>query len=161
MNRLQNLADRLAIVIGRPARKARLFNGLECLAIVAGARVESAVVKRRGGGRLRRRGIMTDRDLISIRRRHVTDIQGFLNGRKRYLGGVFDLFGIVRHVQPTPLFHASGKSRDRRPHIWTPVLQCLARCEREAVGAARLVRYFRKHPIGLAVRMKWLLLIQS
>ena len=126
LDRLQNLTDGLAIVIGGPPRKALRFNGLECLAILtvlavaAGAHVERAFVIGRGHGRY---GVMMDRHLILIGRRRVTDVEGFLNSRKRHLGGVFDLFWIVRHDQPTPLFHASGKpcATHRRKPGCTPV----------------------------------------
>src|ERR1700722_6971614 len=39
---------------------------------------------------------------VVIGRGNITDVQGFLNGRKRDFGRVFDLLGIVRHVQSEP-----------------------------------------------------------
>ena len=42
---------------------------------------------------------------IAIAFRRIPDVQGFLGGRKRDFGRVFDLFGIVRHVQSEPSFY--------------------------------------------------------
>src|SRR6185437_10675843 len=100
--------------------------------------------------RTRRRDIAVERTARIVYWWRIRDVQGFLNGRKRDFCGVFDLFGIVRHVQSEPSFYQIHISVVRLSLAPT-ALQ--ARNRPPARGAkarplGRLVRYIRKHPIG-------------
>ena len=103
LERLQKLADGFAIVIGRAARRALLFDRLECRTVGRRAEVERSVVIRRGCGLLGGRRIAAHRRPAGIDG-YIADIESFLNGRKRDLGRIFDLLWVVRHVQPKPSF---------------------------------------------------------
>src|SRR5580704_7744486 len=122
LDRLQNLPDGLAVVIGGAPRRARLFDRLEDRPVGARAGIECGLVKcglviGRRRGRSRRRHIAAHRAARVVRDRTVADVEGFLNGRKRDFSRVFDLFGIVRHVQPEPscYLYASPKILRERP----------------------------------------------
>ena len=105
LKRLQDLSDGFAVVIGGAARRARLLDRLEDRPVGARADVERGFAVRRCRGRTRRRGSPRTELRASSVRGRVADVQGFLNGRKRDFGRVFDLFGIVRHVQSEPSFY--------------------------------------------------------
>src|SRR5271163_1772669 len=75
--------------------------------------------------------------MLAVGVRHVADVQGFLDGRKRDFGRVFDLFGIVRHVQSEPSFYlyASVKVlRDAARKLETGL--CPAWCEKRVCRSA-------------------------
>ena len=101
LDRLQNLSDGFAIVIGGAAGRARLIDRIEYLTLRACA----GVVRRFGIGRRcglnGRRAIVADRIPCRIDR-GVADVERLLNGGERDFGGIFDLLGIVRHVQSEP-----------------------------------------------------------
>jgi hypothetical protein len=102
LDRLQHLTDGFAVVIGGAARgHARLLHRVEHRPLGrARAHVESGFVECR---RWRRRDLVAGGSATAVRIGVAADIQGFLNGRKRNFGRVFDLFGIVRHVSLSPL----------------------------------------------------------
>ncbi|GCC45481.1 hypothetical protein chiPu_0029804, partial [Chiloscyllium punctatum] len=153
---LQHLADGLAIVIGGAARGARLLDRLE------GRTIGSRTGLERCGGKIRRRRRQAGRhrafvEGAAVFRALFADVEGFLDGRKRDFGGIFDLLGSVRHVQSKP----SHYLRVGEPAI-VPT-QARSRCpqaERKR-PPRRLVRYIHKHPMGRVVRMKCLRLILS
>jgi hypothetical protein len=101
LNGLQNLPDGFAIVIGGAARRARLLDRIEYLPILARPGVERAVVVR-GRRCAGRRRIVAWRTATVVEAGRLADVEGFLDGRKRDLGRVFDLLWIVRHVQSEP-----------------------------------------------------------
>ncbi len=111
LNGLQELPDGFAVVIGGAAGRTRLLDRLEARPIGVGPRIEGALVEIERAlvivlrGRVGRREIAVGRTARIIACRRVRDVQGFLNGRKRDFCGVFDLFGIVRHVQSEPSFY--------------------------------------------------------
>ena len=111
LNGLQNLPDGFAVVIGGAAGRARLLDRFEARPIGAGPGVEGALVEIERAlivvlrGRASRRLIAVGRTARIVGCRRVRDVQGFLNGRKRDFCRVFDLFGIVRHVQSEPSFY--------------------------------------------------------
>ncbi len=156
LKRLQNLPDGFAVVIGGAADRTRLLGRLEGRPIGARPGIEGALVEvepaliivlRR---RTCRRDIAVERTARIVYWWRIRDVQGFLNGRKRDFCGVFDLFGIVRHVQSEPSFYQIHISVVRLSFAPT-ALQ--ARNRPPARGAkarplGRLVRYIRKHPIG-------------
>ena len=123
LDRLQNLADGFAVVVGGAAGRARLLDRLEDRPVVARPGVECAFTvgrrRRRIGRRRRRRRhhVAAGRTPDIFNRGRVADVQGFLNRRKRDFGRVFDLLGIVRHVQSEPSFYFSRirQSPARRP----------------------------------------------
>ncbi len=102
---LQDLPDGFAIVIGGASgrARARLLDLVEDRPVGALPVVEGRFVV---GGRRRtwRHHVVTNVVAIvaAVVARHVADVQGFLNGRKRDFGRVFDLLGVVRHVQSEP-----------------------------------------------------------
>ena len=99
---LQNLSDRLTIVVGGAPGAARFIDRFEHRTIGARAGVERQIGKARcRSGNCRRRNFAVDRTAIRLCT-GFTDVQGFLDGRKRDFGGIFDLLGIVRHVQSKP-----------------------------------------------------------
>ena len=103
LKRLQDLPDGFAVVIGGAARRARLLDRLEDRAVGIRTDVEGAFAV--GRCRRRTRRIAADRTSPVVSPRCLADVQGFLNGRKRDFGRVFDLLGIVRHVQSEPSFY--------------------------------------------------------
>ena len=107
LNRLEQLADGLAIIIGRAPRQ-RLFGQL----VEAGALGHHPRLGRKVSRRRRCFGcgsVSPGRAGLARSWRRV-DVQGFLNRRQRNFGGIFGFLGIVGHVQFTPLFYASGGS---------------------------------------------------
>ena len=156
LDRLQQLADGFAVVIGGATRQRLLGARVVARALGDDARLGGEIVV--GSARSRRRGVGSRRVGIAGGRRLVADVQGFLNSRQRDFGGIFDLLGIVRHVQSTPLFYASGGSF-RDPGRVLPAGSGGSR--RKTSRCRKLVHHFRKHPIGLVMRMKWLPLRQS
>ena len=106
---LQNLSDGFAIVIGGATRRARLFDRIEYRPVHARTRINARIERGFGVGRGRgrnagrRKVVVADRIAIGIDG-GVTDVQRFLNGGKRDFGGIFDLLGIVRHVQSEPSY---------------------------------------------------------
>ncbi len=103
LQRLQKLADGFTVVIGGATRWALLFDRLECRTVGRRAEVERSVVIRRRRRLLGGRRVVTDRRPVGFGG-CIADIQGFLNGRKRNFGRIFDLLWVVRHVQPEPSF---------------------------------------------------------
>ena len=142
----------------RAACRARLLDRIEDRPILARPGVERAFVER--GRRSADRCRIADRAPIGVEVGRLADVQGFLNGGKRDFSRVFDLFGIVRHVQSEPscYFYASGRIVRECPGRPKPAVMP---ARRDAAGAGRLVRHIRKHPIGKAMRMKWSRLRQS
>ncbi len=116
LQRLQQLTDGLAVVIGGAARHARLFDRIEHRTIggagagfVGGLGIGRLGIGRRGGRHHRRgrRHIEVDgRRAVAARlRMRLADIEGLLNGRKRNFCRVFRLFRVVRHGQPEPSYN--------------------------------------------------------
>ncbi len=156
LQRLENLSDGCAIVIGGAARRARLLDRLECRAVGAGADVETAFVERRCRRRIRRRVVAADGSPRVVVPGSFADVEGFLNGRKRDFGRVFDLFGIVRHVQSEPscyFLHNPGKSCAIVPTpSFGPVSYfCSAPVAKARAHRVGLSASSAKHPIGKAV----------
>jgi hypothetical protein len=83
--------------------RAGLLDGIENRSVGTLPVVEGRIVV---DGRRRTRGEDFVANVVAIAMavaaRHVADVQGFLNGRQRDFGRVFDLLGIVRHVQSEP-----------------------------------------------------------
>ena len=162
LQRLEQLADGLAVVIGGAARGARFLDRIEYGALVGGsARLERRLVEHgRHRRRDRRRRFVAHRCVAAGIGSRVADVEGFLDRRKRNFCGIFDLFGSVGHVQSSPRYlYASPREPCalRKP---TDRIMPLARIS-EPSPPGRLVRQFPKHPIGRASRMKWLRLRQS
>ena len=104
LDRLQDLSDGFAIVIGGATRCARLLDRIEHRPVHARSGVERGFgVGRRCRRDDGRRKVVADRIPVGIDR-GVTDVQRFLNGGQRVFGGIFDLLGIVRHVQSEPSY---------------------------------------------------------
>ena len=88
-------------------------------------------------------------------RRCVRDVQRFLNGGQRDFGGVFDLFGIVRHLDLRPhLLAGTAIATPQRRHCAQVALPVAEQLAPGRSPDARLVPFFRKHPIGSPERMK-------
>ena len=137
---LQNLADRFAIVIGGATDRARFFDRLERRSFRTRPCIERRFVKSGRSGRTRRRRIVAHRASVAVG--GFTNVQGFLNRRKRYLGRVFDLLGIVRHVSLSPLTllftHAEKVLRENPPQAQTDVI---TRAAPKRVHSGRLVHW--------------------
>ena len=107
LDRLQDLSDGFAIVVGGATGTARLLDRIEHRTIGVLAHVARVVrcfgIGRRGGGNGRRRDVVADRISAGVDGR-VADVQRFLNGGKRDFSGIFDLLGSVRHVQSEPSY---------------------------------------------------------
>ena len=115
LDRLQNLSDGFAIVIGGAAGRARLLDRIEHLQLRARARVKRRFGIVRGRGRSgRRRNFVPGRIPAGIDC-GVADIQRLLNGGERDFGGIFDLLGIVRHVQSKPSYFLRIRRSCKRP----------------------------------------------
>jgi len=96
-----NWPDGLAVIIGgagglRGPRSARTPGG-PC----SGGTRTNWRKNRYGRRKARRRDVLVGG--AAVLRALFADIEGFLNGRKRDFGGIFDLLGSVRHVQSQPL----------------------------------------------------------
>jgi hypothetical protein len=121
LQRLQNLSDGFAIVVGGAAGTARLFDRIEHRTVRVRARVKWGFGVRRSGRRQgRRRNFVVDGVAVGIDVR-VADVERFLNGGKRDFRGIFDLLGIVRHVQSKPSdFYAIRLILLVSPASWKP-----------------------------------------
>ncbi len=112
LDSLQQLTDGLAIVVGRASRcgcrlVAAQIDAVGGDVIVEGGR--KTLARNRGnrlGTRRRRRAVGAILALAAVKiqagRGRVRDVQRFLNGGQRDFGGIFDLFGIVRHLDLRP-----------------------------------------------------------
>ena len=141
------MVSRSSLAARRGARGSSIGSNIGRSAL--GARVERAV-----GSRPVSDGAMSERAQVAARpnsgwrrRAGVADVQGFLNGRKRDFGRVFDLLGIVRHVQSEPslLLRIPASLAQTSPRKLEAGIMP-SRGAKRARG--RLVRYIRKHPIG-------------
>ena len=117
LDRLQQLADGLAVVIGGTADgERRRFDLVQAAAIDARTVVER-IEARRAGRHDRRSPVSVDRALRRVLGRgRVADVQSLLNGGQRNFSRVFDLFGGVRHVESEPSsYFRSGEPRTSYP----------------------------------------------
>ncbi|WP_410712084.1 hypothetical protein [Bradyrhizobium sp. BEA-2-5] len=115
LQRLQHLADGFAIIIGGAARRARFLDRLERRTIgITRTGLERCGRKIGSGRQVRRRGAFVEG--AAILRALFTDVQGFLDRRKRNFCGVFDLFRSVRHVQSEPSHYFTRRRACDRPH---------------------------------------------
>ena len=142
---LQDLADGFAVVIGGAAGSAAAFRSTQrsaapgCLARCRGCRMKArckpAAPKPQRWHRCALivvESIVAKKIAISVGVRSVADVQGFLNGRKRDFGRVFDLFGVVRHVQSEPsLLYTRPAGLARLSQAVKPVLSPSAARKRD------------------------------
>ena len=102
LDRLQNLSDGFAIIVGGATGAARLLDRIEHRPLGASARVKRHIGIGRRGRRTGLRGeFVAKRISIGVDGR-IADVERFLNGGERDFSGIFDLLGIVRHVQSEP-----------------------------------------------------------
>ncbi|MHC2694556.1 hypothetical protein ACVME9_007047 [Bradyrhizobium liaoningense] len=104
LKRLEQLADGLAVVIRGAARRERLLDRIEHGRPLIGgrSRLEARLIEDGGRGRHRGRRFVARGSVAAGIGSRVTDVEGFLDRRKRNFCGVFDLFRSVRHVQSEP-----------------------------------------------------------
>src|SRR5207253_6246916 len=118
------------IVVGGAAGRARLLDRFKDRPIGARPGVECALV-------ISRRRIWIFRHLIAVEgipgvySRDIADVEGFLDGRKRDFGRVFDLLGIVRHVQSEPSCYFYASRRLSRERLRTPEADLMPHAGRE------------------------------
>src|SRR4029077_10206899 len=123
-----------AIVVGGATAAPRLLDRLEQPPFRAGARIERRFGKVRGrGGVGRRRDVAVDRAAVGVSA-GIADVEGFLNRRKRDFGGIFDLLGIVRHGQLSPLILLRVRRPCERPPQSPKPVSCPKRNTSVPVG---------------------------
>jgi hypothetical protein len=112
LDRLQNLSDGFAIVIGGATGAARLLDRIEHRPLGASARVKRHIGIGRRSRRTGLRGeFVAKRISIGVDVR-IADVERFLNGGERDLSRIFDLLRIVRHVSRALLtLYAPSRSR--------------------------------------------------
>src|SRR5581483_5949871 len=165
LDRLQDLADGLAVVIGGATRLPDVLDRLKACSIGVRARLEARLVegRRRGHDHRARRCVDVRRGEGTVGR-GIVDVQSFLNGRKRDFRRVFDLLGGVRHVQSEPSLYSRDRVRRERPRRLE--IGIYARCGVKARPPAGLsttlpTSYWLNEPKGMAPINTILIIVNS